>query len=249
MLATITSAISPTLNQAIRSIREELKWRLAELEKVGRLLEAQRLEQRTRFDLEMLEATGSCAGIENYSRYLTGRKPGEPPPTLFEYLPRDALVIIDESHVTVPQLGAMYRGDYARKSTLAEYGFRLPSCMDNRPLKFEEWNAMRGQTIFVSATPGPWEMEHSGGVFVEQVVRPTGLVDPVCIIRPTAMQVDDLMAELIKANGGMILTEAEETCIVYGMPRSVVEAGLSDGAVPLDQMAKAIMERVCAQKS
>jgi excinuclease ABC subunit B len=162
---------------------------------MGKLLEAQRLEQRTMFDMEMMAATGSCAGIENYSRYLTGRKAGEPPPTLFEYLPEDALVVIDESHVTVPQLGAMYRGDYARKYTLSEYGFRLPSCMDNRPLKFEEWERMRGQTIFVSATPGPWEMERTGGVFTEQVVRPTGLVDPPCIIRPVEHQVDDLMAE------------------------------------------------------
>ena len=185
----------PTLLQAIEQIKADLKLRLDELYVAGKLLEAQRLEQRTTFDLEMMAATGSCAGIENYSRYLTGRRPGEPPPTLFEYLPPDALVIIDESHVTVPQLGAMYRGDYQRKSTLAEYGFRLPSCCDNRPLKFEEWDAMRGQTIFVSATPGPWELERTGGVFVEQVVRPTGLVDPVCIVRPVENQVDDLMAE------------------------------------------------------
>ncbi|MBV8120304.1 MAG: UvrB/UvrC motif-containing protein, partial [Alphaproteobacteria bacterium] len=155
----------------------------------------QRLEQRTTYDLEMIEATGSCAGIENYSRYLTGRRPGEPPPTFFEYMPRDALVFVDESHVTVPQLGGMFRGDWMRKSTLAEYGFRLPSCTDNRPLKFEEWNALRGQTIFVSATPGPWEMDRTGGVFVEQIVRPTGLVDPPCIVRPVETQVDDLMAE------------------------------------------------------
>jgi excinuclease ABC subunit B len=185
----------PTLLQAIEEIKRDLKLRLDEFHGVGKLLEAQRLEQRTTFDMEMMAATGSCAGIENYSRYLTGRRPGEPPPTLFEYLPEDALVVIDESHVTVPQLGAMYRGDYARKSTLAEYGFRLPSCCDNRPLKFEEWERMRGQTIFVSATPGPWEMNRTGGVFVEQVVRPTGLVDPPCIIRPVEDQVDDLMAE------------------------------------------------------
>jgi excinuclease ABC subunit B len=185
----------PTLIQAIEQIKGDLKLRLDELYAGGKLLEAQRLEQRTNFDMEMMAATGSCAGIENYSRYLTGRKAGEPPPTLFEYLPDDCLIVIDESHVTVPQLGAMYRGDYARKYTLAEYGFRLPSCMDNRPLKFEEWERMRGQTIFVSATPGPWEMGRTGGVFVEQVVRPTGLVDPPCIIRPTASQVDDLMAE------------------------------------------------------
>jgi excinuclease ABC subunit B len=185
----------PTLLQAVQEIRKDLRIRLDELFAQGKLLEAQRLEQRTNFDMEMIEATGSCAGIENYSRYLTGRRPGEPPPTLFEYIPPDALVIIDESHVTVPQIGAMYRGDYARKSVLSEYGFRLPSCMDNRPLKFEEWEAMRGQTVFVSATPGQWEMERTGGVFVEQVVRPTGLVDPPTIIRPVENQVDDLMAE------------------------------------------------------
>jgi excinuclease ABC subunit B len=185
----------PTLLQAIEQIKRELKIRLDELFTEGKLLEAQRLEQRTNYDLEMIEATGSCAGIENYSRYLTGRKPGEPPPTFFEYMPRDALVIVDECHVTVPQLGGMFRGDWMRKSTLAEYGFRLPSCTDNRPLKFEEWDAMRGQTIFVSATPGPWEMQRAGGVFVEQIVRPTGLVDPPCIIRPVENQVDDLMAE------------------------------------------------------
>jgi excinuclease ABC subunit B len=185
----------PTLLQAIEEIKRDLKLRLNELNTMGKLLETQRLEQRTMFDMEMMAATGSCAGIENYSRYLTGRQAGEPPPTLFEYLPEEALVIIDESHVTVPQLGAMFRGDWARKSTLAEYGFRLPSCTDNRPLKFEEWERMRGQTIFVSATPGPWEMERTAGVFAEQVVRPTGLVDPVCIIRPVENQVDDLMAE------------------------------------------------------
>jgi excinuclease ABC subunit B len=185
----------PTLQQAIEQIKVELKIRLAELNDTGKLLEAQRLEQRCTFDIEMMQATGSCAGIENYSRYLSGRKPGEPPPTLFEYLPADALVIVDESHVTVPQIGGMYRGDYMRKSTLAEYGFRLPSCMDNRPLKFEEWDRMRGPSIFVSATPGPWELERCGGVFTEQVVRPTGLIDPVCIIRPVETQVDDLLAE------------------------------------------------------
>ncbi len=185
----------PTLLQAIEEIKRDLKLRLNEFNTMGKLLEAQRLEQRTMFDMEMMAATGSCAGIENYSRYLTGRQAGEPPPTLFEYLPQEALVVIDESHVTVPQLGAMFRGDWARKSTLAEYGFRLPSCTDNRPLKFEEWERMRGQTIFVSATPGPWEMQRTGGVFTEQVVRPTGLVDPVCIIRPVENQVDDLMAE------------------------------------------------------
>src|SRR5438034_4938705 len=185
----------PTLLQAIEQIKRDLKIRLDELHTEEKLLEAQRLEQRTTYDLEMIEATGSCAGIENYSRYLTGRKPGEPPPTFFEYMPRDALVFVDESHVTVPQLGGMFRGDWMRKTTLAEYGFRLPSCTDNRPLKFEEWEAMRGQTIFVSATPGPWEMQRAEGVFVEQIVRPTGLVDPPCLIRPVENQVDDLMAE------------------------------------------------------
>jgi excinuclease ABC subunit B len=173
----------PTLNGAIKSIKEELRLRLAELEKAGRLLEAQRLEQRTRYDIEMLEATGSCAGIENYSRYLTGRTPGEPPPTLFEYIPDNALLFIDESHVTVPQIGGMYRGDFRRKATLAEYGFRLPSCMDNRPLRFEEWDAMRPDTVAVSATPGGWEMDQSGGVFAEQVIRPTGLIDPPVEVR------------------------------------------------------------------
>ncbi|BCG78771.1 excinuclease ABC subunit UvrB [Mesorhizobium sp. 113-3-3] len=186
----------PTLNQAIKSIKEELKQRLVELERAGRLLEAQRLEQRTRFDLEMLEATGSCAGIENYSRYLTGRQPGDPPPTLFEYIPDNALVFIDESHVTVPQIGGMYRGDFRRKATLAEYGFRLPSCMDNRPLRFEEWDAMRPLSVAVSATPGGWEMEQSGGVFAEQVIRPTGLIDPPVEVRPAKSQVDDVVGEI-----------------------------------------------------
>ena len=186
----------PTLNQAIKSIKEELKHRLGELNDMGRLLEAQRLEQRTRFDLEMLEATGSCAGIENYSRYLTGRKPGEPPPTLFEYIPDNAIVFVDESHVTIPQIGGMYRGDFRRKATLAEYGFRLPSCMDNRPLRFEEWDRMRPQTVCVSATPGGWEMEEAGGVFAEQVIRPTGLIDPPVEVRPARTQVDDVLGEI-----------------------------------------------------
>jgi excinuclease ABC subunit B len=185
----------PTLKQAMIGIQDELKTRLEEFEAAGRLLEAQRLEQRTNFDLEMLDATGSCAGIENYSRYLTGRKPGEPPPTLFEYLPDNSLVFTDESHVTIPQIGGMFRGDFKRKSTLAEFGFRLPSCVDNRPMKFEEWDIMRPQTVHVSATPGPWEMERTGGVFVEQVIRPTGLIDPTCEIRPASSQVDDLIAE------------------------------------------------------
>jgi len=186
----------PTLNQAIKSIKEELQHRLQELEKAGRLLEAQRLEQRTRFDLEMLEATGSCAGIENYSRYLTGRRPGDPPPTLFEYIPDNALVFVDESHVTIPQIGGMYRGDFRRKATLAEYGFRLPSCMDNRPLRFEEWDAMRPLSVAVSATPGGWEMEQAGGVFAEQVIRPTGLIDPPVEVRPAKTQVDDVVGEI-----------------------------------------------------
>jgi excinuclease ABC subunit B len=186
----------PTLLQSTKAIKSELKERLDQLNAQGRLLEAQRLEQRTTFDLEMLEATGSCAGIENYSRYLTGRRPGEPPPTLFEYLPDNALVFTDESHVTVPQIGAMYKGDYRRKATLAEYGFRLPSCMDNRPLRFEEWERMRPQTVHVSATPGKWEMERTGGVFVEQVIRPTGLIDPPVEIRPARAQVDDLLGEV-----------------------------------------------------
>jgi excinuclease ABC subunit B len=185
----------PTLYQAIEQMKLDLKVRLAEFRAQGKLLEAERLEQRTTFDMEMMAATGSCAGIENYSRYLTGRKPGEPPPTLFEYLPKETLIFIDESHVTVGQLHAMYRGDFSRKSILSEYGFRLPACVDNRPLKFEEWDEMRGQTTFVSATPGPWEMERTGGVFVEQVVRPTGLVDPAPVVRPVENQVDDLMAE------------------------------------------------------
>ncbi len=185
----------PTVQQAIGLIKAELKERLAELEANNKLLEAQRLEQRTNFDLEMLETTGHCSGIENYSRFLTGRAPGEPPPTLFEYIPDDALLIVDESHVTVPQVGGMFKGDFNRKSTLAEFGFRLPSCVDNRPLKFEEWDAMRPQTVYVSATPGPWELERTSGVFVEQIIRPTGLIDPVCIVRPVANQVDDLLHE------------------------------------------------------
>lgn len=186
----------PTLVQAIKSIKFELKQRLDQLHDQGRLLEAQRLEQRTTFDLEMMEATGSCAGIENYSRYLTGRRPGEPPPTLFEYVPDNALVFADESHVTIPQIGAMFRGDFRRKATLAEYGFRLPSCMDNRPLRFEEWDMMRPQTVAVSATPSGWELNESGGVFVEQVIRPTGLIDPPVDIRPARTQVDDLVGEV-----------------------------------------------------
>ena len=188
----------PTLLQAIKNIKEELRIRLDHFNAEGKLLEAQRLEQRTRFDLEMLEAQGFCSGIENYSRYLTGRAPGEPPPTLFEYIPDNAIVFADESHVSVPQIGGMYKGDHRRKFTLSEHGFRLPSCMDNRPLKFEEWDAMRPQSIFVSATPQKWELEQSGGVFVEQVIRPTGLLEPVLEIRPVEMQVDDLLDEVRK---------------------------------------------------
>ena len=188
----------PTMQQAIKNIKRELRARLDQLVGDGKLLEAQRLEQRTNFDLEMLEATGVCNGIENYSRYLTGRAPGEPPPTLFEFIPDNAIVFADESHVSIPQIGGMYRGDHRRKFTLAEHGFRLPSCMDNRPLKFEEWNAMRPQSVYVSATPSGWELEQSGGVFVEQVIRPTGLLDPNVEIRPVDMQVDDLLDEVRK---------------------------------------------------
>ncbi len=193
----------PTMNQAVIQIKKELRQRLDQLVAEGKLLEAQRLEQRTNFDIEMLEATGVCNGIENYSRYLTGRAPGEPPPTLFEFIPDNAIVFADESHVSVPQIGGMYRGDYRRKFTLAEHGFRLPSCMDNRPLKFEEWDAMRPQSVFVSATPAAWELEQTGGVFTEQVIRPTGLLDPQIEIRPVEMQVDDLLDEIRKvaANG------------------------------------------------
>ena len=197
----------PALSQAMTHIRQDLTERLAEFKAENKLLEAQRLEQRTLFDLEMMDTTGHCKGIENYSRYLTGRNPGEPPPTLFEYFPKNALLFIDESHIAVPQIAAMYRGDRNRKSTLSEYGFRLPSCLDNRPLKFEEWNQMRPQTIFVSATPGDWELEQSKGVFSEQVIRPTGLTDPLCLIRPVENQVDDLMEECRKtaAKGERVL--------------------------------------------
>ena len=188
----------PTIEQAIINIKKELEITLKKHKEENKLLEAQRLEERTKFDLEMIEATGSCAGIENYSRFLSGRKPGEPPPTLFEYFPDNTLVFVDESHVTVPQLNGMFKGDRSRKSTLAEYGFRLPSCMDNRPLKFEEWDMMRTQTVFVSATPGPWELEQTKGKFIDQVIRPTGLIDPNVEIRPAKNQVDDLMHECKK---------------------------------------------------
>jgi excinuclease ABC subunit B len=185
----------PALSQAVKTIKVELREQLAALNAAGKLLEAQRLEQRTMFDLEMIETTGHCKSIENYSRHLTGRPAGAPPPTLFEYLPEDALLFVDESHVTVPQIGGMFKGDFQRKSTLADYGFRLPSCIDNRPLKFEEWDAMRPQSVYVSATPGAWELERTGGVFAEQVIRPTGLIDPVCLVRPVEHQVDDLLSE------------------------------------------------------
>ena len=197
----------PAVSQAIVNIRKELEETINTFKSQNKLLEAQRIEQRTRFDLEMLETTGHCKGIENYSRFLTGRAPGEPPPTLFEYLPKDTILFIDESHVSVPQIGGMFRGDFNRKSTLATYGFRLPSCVDNRPLKFEEWNRMRGQTIFVSATPGDWELSQSGGTFSEQVIRPTGLTDPLCIVRPVENQIDDLMHECkqVIAKGNRVL--------------------------------------------
>ena len=188
----------PTIEQAIINIRKELEITIKKHKEQNKLLEAQRLEERTKFDLEMIEATGSCAGIENYSRFLSGRKPGEPPPTLFEYFPDNTLIFVDECHVTVPQLNGMFKGDRSRKSTLSEYGFRLPSCMDNRPLKFEEWNMMRTQTIFVSATPGPWELEQVKGKYIDQVIRPTGLIDPPVEVRPAKNQVDDLMYECKK---------------------------------------------------
>ena len=199
----------PTIEQAVINIRKELEVTLKKHKAENKLLEAQRLEERTKFDLEMIEATGSCAGIENYSRFLSGRKPGEPPPTLFEYFPDNTLIFVDECHVTVPQLNGMFKGDRSRKSTLAEYGFRLPSCMDNRPLKFEEWDMMRTQTIFVSATPGPWELEQTDGKFIDQVIRPTGLIDPPVEIRPAKHQVDDLMQackETIEKNNRVLVT-------------------------------------------
>ena len=218
----------PTLQQAIKLIGSELQDRLLEFNETSKLLEAQRIEQRTQFDLEMIEATGSCNGIENYSRYLSGRKQGEPPPTLFEYLPENALLIVDESHVTVPQIGAMYKGDFARKSTLSEYGFRLPSCLDNRPLKFEEWEHFRPQTIHVSATPGKWELEQTGGVFVEQVVRPTGLIDPECIVRPIETQVDDIIAESREAaaNGTRVLVTTLTKKMAEALTEYMHEAGI-----------------------
>ncbi|MCX7369565.1 MAG: excinuclease ABC subunit UvrB, partial [Alphaproteobacteria bacterium] len=212
----------PTLTQAITRIKDELKEHLAKLHAEGKLLEAQRLEQRTIFDIEMMETTGSCKGIENYSRYLTGRNPGEPPPTLFEYLPDNALLIVDESHVTVPQIGGMYRGDYARKTVLSEYGFRLPSCTDNRPLKFEEWDTYRPPSIFV------WEMERTGGAFAEQVIRPTGLVDPVTEIRPVERQVDDLLAECreVAKHGGRVLVTTLTKRMAEDLTEYMTEAGI-----------------------
>ena len=218
----------PTLQQAAKLIKAELAECLDRLRADGKPLEAERLEQRTGFDLEMLETTGQCAGIENYSRFLTGRRPGEPPPTLFEYLPEDAFLIVDESHVTVPQLGGMFRGDFNRKSTLAEFGFRLPSCVDNRPLKFEEWDAMRPQTVFVSATPGDWELERAGGAFVEQVIRPTGLIDPVCEVRPVERQVDDLMGECraVAATGQRVLVTTLTKRMAEDLTEYLQEAGI-----------------------
>jgi excinuclease ABC subunit B len=218
----------PTMQQAIKQIKADLHARLDELRGQNKLLEEQRLAQRTQFDLEMLEATGMCAGIENYSRYLTGRKAGDPPPTLFEYLPEDALLVVDESHAMLPQLRAMYNGDRARKQTLSDYGFRLPACLDNRPLKFEEWDDMRPQTVFVSATPGPWELEKTGGVFTEQVVRPTGLTDPEVIIRPTEHQVDDLLAEcrLLAAKGQRALVTTLTKKMSEDLTEYMTEAGI-----------------------
>ena len=218
----------PTLNEAIKSIKEELKVHLEILYKNNKLVEAQRLEQRTNFDIEMMLAAGTCPGIENYSRYLSGRNPGEPPPTLFEYLPDDALVFTDESHITVSQIGAMYKGDFRRKSTLSEYGFRLPSCLDNRPLKFEEWEAFRPQTIHVSATPGDWELNKTNGVFIEQALRPTGLVDPEIIIRPTKTQVDDLIYETKEQSkkGNRVLITTLTKKMAEALSEYMFEAGL-----------------------
>ncbi len=218
----------PTMAQAIKQIREDMKAQVALFESQGKLIEAQRLQQRTTFDLEMLLATGVCSGIENYSRYLTGRAPGEAPPTLIEYLPKDALIILDESHVMIPQLGAMYKGDRARKTTLVDYGFRVPAAIDNRPLKFEEFNALRGQIIYVSATPGPYELEQSGGVFAEQVVRPTGLIDPPVEIKPTEHQVDDLMAECksVIEKGGRVLVTTLTKKMAEALTEYLTENGL-----------------------
>lgn len=218
----------PTIQQAIKEIQKELVLRVTEFEADNKLLEAQRIMQRTRFDIEMLQATGMCAGIENYSRFLTGKAAGEPPPTLFEYLPKDAVLFVDESHVAVPQIGGMFKGDRARKNTLSEHGFRLPSCKDNRPLMFEEWDAMRPQTLFVSATPSKWELDKTHGVFSEQLIRPTGLVDPVCIIKPCEHQVDDLMEECRKtiANGNRVLVTTLTKKMAEALSEYLSEAGL-----------------------
>jgi excinuclease ABC subunit B len=218
----------PTLTQAISKIKAELKDQLASFVAEGKLLEAERLQQRTTFDIEMMETTGACKGIENYSRYLSGRNAGEPPPTLFEYLPANALLVVDESHVTVPQIGGMYKGDFSRKSVLADYGFRLPSCIDNRPLKFEEWETFRPQTVFVSATPGPWELERTGGSFAEQIIRPTGLVDPVTEIRPVEHQVDDLLAEcrLVSSQGGRVLVTTLTKRMAEDLTEYLTEQGV-----------------------
>jgi excinuclease ABC subunit B len=218
----------PTMQQAIKQIKADLRLRLAEFRQQGKFIEEQRLAERTQFDLEMLQATGMCAGIENYSRYLTGRAPGAPPPTLFEYLPDDALLVVDESHVMISQLQGMYRGDRARKQTLSDYGFRLPACLDNRPLKFEEWDALRPQTVFVSATPGDWELQQTAGAFVEQVVRPTGLIDPEVIIRPVEGQVDDLLAEckLVAARGYRVLVTTLTKKMAEDLTEYMTEAGI-----------------------
>jgi excinuclease ABC subunit B len=218
----------PTIRQAIQLIQKDLTLRIKEFESEGKLVEAQRIRERTTYDIEMLTATGMCQGIENYSRYLTGRAPGEPPPTLFEYLPKNTVLFVDESHVSVPQVGGMCRGDFSRKSTLSDHGFRLPACIDNRPLRFEEWDEMRPQTIYVSATPGPWELEQTHGVFVEQVIRPTGLVDPTCDIRPTEHQVDDLIAECRKTidNGFRVLVTTLTKKMAEALTDYLVDSGL-----------------------
>ena len=208
----------PTMNQALKYIKEDLQTRILEFESEKKLLEAQRIRERVTFDIEMMETTGMCPGIENYSRYLSGRGPGEPPPTLFEYLPNNSLVMVDESHISLPQLQGMYRGDQARKANLSDYGFRLPACKDNRPLKFEEWDLLRPQTIFISATPGPWELERTHGVVIEQLIRPTGLLDPVCEVRPTEGQVDDLIMECLQA------VKNNERVLVTTLTKKMAEA-------------------------
>jgi excinuclease ABC subunit B len=206
------------MTQALKYIKEDLQTRILEFESEKKLLEAQRIRERVMFDIEMMETTGMCPGIENYSRYLSGRAPGEPPPTLFEYLPKNSLVMVDESHISLPQLQGMYRGDQARKANLSDYGFRLPACKDNRPLKFEEWDLLRPQTIFISATPGPWELEKTHGVIIEQLIRPTGLLDPVCEVRPTEGQVDDLIMECLQA------VKNNERVLVTTLTKKMAEA-------------------------